>query len=253
MSNKNHSPNNSWQFVQDYLGTIVLCLIFLLAGFFVGSIWTENKIMKGEAGSQPTIAQDETNDNASPKKNPLEQMPAITADDHIRGAENPRLYLVEYSDYECPACQKFHPEMEQVLEEYGDQVAWVYRHYPLPSHPYAAAAAEAAECVAEQGGNEAFWAYTDEIFAQGEQAGGRLSETAIQAAIKVSGVDVALANTCLDNGEMTDVVTKIQTGGAMAGVSGTPGTILVTADGQTEFISGALPFSRLKPIIDKYL
>lgn len=252
MANSTYSPKGTAQFLTNNFGAIFLALVFFAAGFFTGTLWTENKIMK--AGGNPT-KQAQLTDAAAPTKkaNALNQVPEITDADHIRGAQNPKIYLIEYSDYECPFCSKFHPTMTQVMEKYGDQVAWVYRHYPLNFHPNAQPAAEAAECIASQNGNDAFWEFTDEIFAQNERLGGKLSPEAIDAAINASGADLVAVKNCVDSGEMTELVTTQQSGGAAAGVSGTPGTILMTADGEYELISGALPLVQVEQIIEKYL
>jgi protein-disulfide isomerase len=86
----------------------------------------------------------------------------ITDNDHVRGKKDARIVFVEYSDYDCPVCTRFHPWTLKFFEQYQDKVAWVYRHFPLDNmHPNARAKAEAAECVANIGGNDAFWAYTD--------------------------------------------------------------------------------------------
>jgi protein-disulfide isomerase len=92
-------------------------------------------------------------------------VPEVKKDDHVRGAKNPKVYLVEYSDFQCPFCKQFHPSLQQALTEYKDQVAVVYRHFPLESiHPLARPLAEGSECAAEIGGEDAFWEYHDKVF-----------------------------------------------------------------------------------------
>lgn len=95
--------------------------------------------------------------------NPL---PPVTAADHLDGPVGAPITIIEYSDLDCPFCKRFHETMNQVKAEYGDQVAWVYRHLPLLSlHPNAGLLAEATECVAELGGNDKFWDFLDRVFA----------------------------------------------------------------------------------------
>ncbi len=237
------------------VGPILLAIVFFAGGFFTGTLWTENKILKlGGSPIQKQVGQpDSVTAPAGEKPDTLNEMPEISKKDHIRGAKNPKIYLVEYSDYECPFCERFHPTTKQILEEYGDDVALIFRHYPLSFHPNAQAAAETAECVASKNGNDAFWKYTDEIFSQNKKLGGKISPEAIDLAITASGANVDAVKDCVDSGEMKELVTAQQNGGAAAGVSGTPGTILVTKDGKKELISGALPFAQVKQVIDKYL
>ncbi|MGI9118039.1 MAG: thioredoxin domain-containing protein [Minisyncoccia bacterium] len=89
----------------------------------------------------------------------------LLPNDHIIGSANAPIVIVEYSDSDCPYCQKFHATMHQIKDNYGDKVAWVYRHYPLDSlHPKARMEAEASECVAKLSNNETFWKYLDAMF-----------------------------------------------------------------------------------------
>jgi protein-disulfide isomerase len=96
---------------------------------------------------------------------------AVSAEDHVIGDLNTaELVIVEYSDLECPFCQRFHDTMHQVVKDTEGRVAWVYRHYPIPQlHPKAFQAAEASECAWEQEGNEGFWKYADKVFEMGLQ------------------------------------------------------------------------------------
>jgi protein-disulfide isomerase len=91
----------------------------------------------------------------------------VNEDDHILGQLDAEVVLVEYSDFLCPYCSDFHDTMNQIVDTYEDsRVAWVYRHFPIPQlHPQAPRYARASECVADLEGNEAFWSFTDHVFA----------------------------------------------------------------------------------------
>ncbi len=84
--------------------------------------------------------------------------------DHWRGPKNARFVLIEYSDFQCPFCDRFHPTAKDFITK-NKNTAWVYRHFPLRSiHPYAQKLAEASECVWEQKGDDGFWAFADKVF-----------------------------------------------------------------------------------------
>jgi protein-disulfide isomerase len=139
--------------------------------------------------------------------------------------------------------------MQQVMDEYGDRVAWVYRHFPLISiHPNAQKAAEASECVAELGGNKAFWEYTDILF-----GGSVLDEASLTSAAGQIGVNQSGFSDCLSSGKYAQKVNDGLVSGQKAGVTGTPGTIILTKDGRTQLIPGALPFVQVKTVIDGLL
>lgn len=91
----------------------------------------------------------------------------VDEDDHIRGDLDAEVVLVEYSDYFCPFCADFHDTMKQITDTYdAGKVAWVYRHFPIPQlHPQAPRYAQAAECIADLGGSDAFWSFSDSVFA----------------------------------------------------------------------------------------
>lgn len=229
--------------------------LFVAAAFVIGMLFTEVRYLKSGAprGAAGAGAVADAGDAAAvPTGSPEEARP-VDDTDHIRGNVNAPITLIEYSDFECPYCATFHPTLSDVLAEYGDDVRVVYRHYPLSFHPNAQKAAEGSECVAKLGGNDAFWTYADTIFAEQEKLGNRLNPEAITTAATAAGVNMSEFQTCLDSGEMADRVQADMDNGSVAGVTGTPGTILVTEDGQAELISGALPLAQVKAVIDRYL
>lgn len=83
---------------------------------------------------------------------------------HIKGGENATVTLVEYSDFQCPACGAFQPVLNEVLAQYGDKIKFEYKHYPLVQiHPFAEPAARAAEAAGQQG---KFFEFADVLFAK---------------------------------------------------------------------------------------
>lgn len=233
------------------IGLVVVGLVLFAAGFFLGKLWQENQSLK--KGLQPAVVEaPAVEGDTGPTKETLNLASGPANSDHTRGATKPKVVLVEYSDFECPFCNRFHPTTTKVLSDYPNDVALVYRHYPLSFHANAQKAAETSECVAKVGGNEAFWQYADYIFEQ--QAGGKaMSEALITESVTKSGANAGQVKTCVDSGEMTQKVKDQEAEGQKAGVQGTPGTIVFTKDGAQELIPGALPYEQVKTIVEKYL
>lgn len=174
--------------------------------------------------------------------------------DHIKGNPNAPILLVEYSDYDCPFCKNFHDTMNQIMREYGEsgKVAWVYRHLPLEAlHPNASKIAEAAECVAKLGGNEAFWKFTDRVFNEKTVRDltvmSRITEYATDA-----GADKAKFEDCYAKGEMESKIAASIVEAGAAGARGTPHTFVIVGDDKT-VINGAQPYPVVKDIIDNIL
>lgn len=89
-------------------------------------------------------------------------LPAVTAADHVNGAENAPATLIEYSDFQCPACASYHPLIKQLLKDVGTStVRLVARNFPLPMHENADEAARAAEAAARQ---NKYWEMHDLLF-----------------------------------------------------------------------------------------
>ncbi len=182
---------------------------------------------------------------------PEADVPPITKDDHIKGNPNAAIVIVEYSDYDCPYCKNFHDTMNKIMADYGatGKVAWVYRHFPIPQlHPNAQKIAEASECVAELGGNDAFWKFSDSVF--GERSTNaptdmtKLPEFAVNA-----GVDKDAFNACFSEGKHKATVEESIASAKTLGVRGTPHSFLIAGD-QQGVINGAQQYATVKQMID---
>ncbi len=184
------------------------------------------------------------------------KMRTISPSDHILGSPTAKVVMVEYSDTECPFCKTFHRTLHQVMDEYGrdGKVAWVYRHFPLNQlHPKAPLEAEALECAFEQGGENKFWAYLDEIFRRTPSNNG-LEVTELPKIALAAGLNTTTFKTCLDSGKYTAKVRKDVEDALSAGGRGTPFTILVRqSDGEKVVVSGAQEYASVKSAIDGLL
>jgi protein-disulfide isomerase len=178
---------------------------------------------------------DQVRDNSADLASALE----VRSDDHVQGNPNAPVTIIEYSDLQCPYCASFDKTMRQVMENYGDDVRWVYRHFPLSSiHPYARAAAEASECAAEQG---KFWEYADNIFDNQSS----LSQNYLSSAAEQVGLNTAQFEDCLSSGKYSSQVSADYQEGLSLGVTGTPTSFI---NGQK--VPGTLTYQQMQSILD---
>ncbi len=193
------------------------------------------------AAQQPEIAQGD-----------LGQMTPVTSGDHIRGNPDARVVIVEYSDFECPFCKRFHETMKEASAEYGDNVAWVYRHFPLDQlHPVKARKeATAAECANELGGNDAFWKYADRFFELTPSNNQTDIETVLPQIAKEIGLDAAKFASCLASGKYDAHIEENVQNATATGGNGTPWSIVVTKSGKKYPLSGAQPYEAIKQLIE---
>lgn len=146
---------------------------------------------------------------------------AVSADDHIKGVADSSVILVEYSDFQCPACATYHPIIGQIIDEYQDRIAFVYRHFPLRSiHPNGQIAAEASEAADIQG---KFWEMYDMLFQnQNEWSGeGDPTERFVAYAEEI-GLNTDQFRTDLTSSVVTDVVDANYRSGIAASIDSTP-------------------------------
>ena len=181
--------------------------------------------------------------------------PVSAQRDHILGDPDAAVSLIEYSDFECPFCKRFHPTAKELVAAYDGKVNWVYRHFPLASHnPGAQKQAEATECAAALGGNDAFWRYADRIYERTRSNGNGFPLDGLVPLAEEIGLDGAEFRDCVESGRYAARVQEDYDEGSAAGISGTPGNILLNnATGEAVARPGAVPIAVLKPIVDRLL
>jgi protein-disulfide isomerase len=179
----------------------------------------------------------------------------VSNTDHIKGNKNAKISMVTYSDFECPYCKKFYPIATQILSSYGDNINWVYRQYPLDFHePMATKEAEASECIAELGGNDAFWKFVDLAYNKTQSGGNGLNDDDLLNFAVQIGVNKNSFQTCLSSGKYAAKVKQDIAEGEKAGVGGTPGNIFVNSgSGEIRVLNGAQLLSKFKTLIDQML
>jgi len=217
----------------------------IIAGIIIaGSIVLVNSPVRFNADelAAPIVADGKFENNLSEM---AKNINPIDDTDHIRGNPNALVTIVEYSDFECPFCARFHPTMVQILDEFPD-VNWVYRHFPLTSiHGSALDAAMASECAASLGGNDAFWQFTDKLFENQRQLGKDL----YSSLAKELGLPAREFVLCLDSDKYLDDVRDDLKNATDIGGRGTPFSVILTKNGSMFPFSGALPYENVRALV----
>lgn len=231
--------------VKDLLipGSIVVAGLAIGLGLFLGGDFT-----KGNAPIAVTDQAAEKDVDTTSKIDP------VTEADHIRGNLNAPVKFVEFSDFECPFCKRQHETLLGVMEKLGpDKVAWVYRQFPLEQlHPVKAmAAAMASECVAELGGDDAFWLFTDRYFEETLTNNKTDVETLIPKLVTETGVDKQKFTACFEGEKYKSKIEASIADAVETGGRGTPWSVIIGPTGKTYPINGALPASVIEKAIEK--
>lgn len=227
-ANNVDEKNNSKGFKLNKLGSLIIVALVLALGVFLS-----------------------LNTNPPPKESAklieLEKMGGVVeirpidAEDHILGNPNAEIFIVEYSDTECPFCKMFHVTMHEVIAESDGNVAWVYRHFPIEQlHKKAFREALATECATEQGGNEVFWRYVDEIYTR-TNSNDSLPDGELFSIASDLGLDVATFTACLETEKYANRVNMDITDAQIAQASGTPSSFIVRGGTVVDTIEGASP------------
>ena len=177
---------------------------------------------------------------------------SISADDPMLGAQNAAVTIVEYSDFQCPFCARANSIVHgEVLARYGDQVRFVYKQMPLVAlHPWAQSASEIGLCVLFESGQEAYWRFHGEIFANqrtiSPEAEAAVAE--IEAMAVAAGVGPEALADCLSSERAAQVVADTVAEATALGINATP-TFFING----RKLSGAQPAEAFSEVIEAEL
>jgi protein-disulfide isomerase len=150
---------------------------------------------------------------------------AITTADWVKGNPDAKVTLIEYSDFQCPACLSYVPIIKELVSEFGNDIQFVYRHFPLKgTHPNAAPAARAAEAAGQQG---KFWEMHDQLFNNQTSWAGLFSakKSFITYAEKI-GLDINQFETDYDSKEIIKKVDDQYESALAIGLNSTPSFLI---------------------------
>ena len=204
---------------------IVTVIIVVAAAFLVGGKSTPEKDTKLTAEQQKVLVRD---------------------DSHIKGSKDAQVTLVEFGDFQCPACGASHPIVEQLIREYDGKVKFVFRQFPLPMHKNAKDAAYAAEAAGEQG---KFFEMYDLLFRNQKDWGeSNKAKDYFKEYASNLKLDMEKFEKALNDKKFEKVVNRDVADGNALGVSSTP-TFFINGVQQ----AGGLPYNEFKDKIEKAL
>ncbi len=162
-----------------------------------------------------------------------------------RGSFAAPVVIEHFSDFQCPFCSRVAPTIDTIATTYGSRVRIVWRNYPLPFHPNAMIAAEAAQEVMAQQGNAGFWRYHDTLFANQRS----LDRSSLESYASMQGIDMPRFRRALDmHVHEPEIRADMAAANATGASIGTPATFV-----NGELVSGAVPFATLQTAIDAHL
>jgi protein-disulfide isomerase len=258
-TNKAKNPSkllkNTFNLLMKITTTQFLVLLLIVASFLIGVLVTKVQYLeKGQAGTLAAPTQPGAGANQPTQQQGLtdgQKVNVKTGDLPVLGNNNAKVKIIEFSDFECPFCEKFYTDTYLLLKkDYIDtgKVAFYFRHFPLDFHPSAKPTAMASECANEQ---DQFWAFHDLIFKNQTKIAGKSGDdlnTVLNGFASELGLNASQFSSCLASEKYKQNVETDQSEGATAGVNGTP-TIFI--NGQA--IIGAQPYATFKTIIDQQL
>lgn len=178
----------------------------------------------------------------------LEKIRQPDDSDHIYGSADAEVNFISYMDAECPFCMEYYRTVRKMVDQSGGAVSLIVRHFPLDSHPAAEQWARASECVAQQGGDELFFDFFDQIYA----GQGPFNEDKARAFLDANDIAKTQYQKCMSSDAVAERVREDTEEGHSIGVQGTPAMVVYnTSNGKAIFKMGALPESQMERLINE--
>ncbi len=179
---------------------------------------------------------------------PIDLSKIDTKNASYKGNLDAPIQIIEYSDFQCPFCKKAAATMNQIIQEYGNNVVLLFKHLPLPMHNLAKNMSIAAECAAQQN-KDAFWKFHDTFFSENFSVTDEVAlNNAVKQIAKEANLNISSFTDCYTNNKTADIVEKHYNEAMSIGINSTP-TFIING----EKVAGALPYENFKQIIDKNL
>ncbi|MBT8172513.1 MAG: DsbA family protein [Nitrosopumilus sp.] len=239
---------------------ISLIVIVGIAAFFAGSyasVFNSNQITEKDLDDAIAKLELKILQNQLPTKQPTPIVKISADNDPIIGNPDAPITIIEFSDFQCPFCARFHIQtLPLILEEYIEQgkVKLVFRDFPIQSiHPNALPASVAAECANEQG---KFREMHDMLFDNQNQWNKLETNDVLSLFSNYASniqLDQEIFDSCLTSGKYIEEIRKDLDDGRDYGVSGTPGFFVGNEKIGFVELKGAQPFESFKKIIDSQL
>jgi len=188
------------------IGIIVATIVLL-----VGAVWFLGKSDTSSSNTGKSVALSEDQ----------QKLLEVVSDDYIKGNKEAKVTIVEYLDFECEACGAYYPVVKALMDEFGQDVRFVTRYFPLPGHKNSVPAALAVEAAAKQG---KYWEMHDLLFTEQRNWGEKPSADPkiFEGYAKSLGLNMEQYAKDISSKEVKERVLRDKNAGTRLGISGTP-------------------------------
>jgi len=223
--------------------TLVLVAALVAAAFFVGKYLERSEGIEVKESQQVVQEEEQGSIILGESESKLISEEGAAS----KGNKDAPVTIVEFSEYECPYCKSYVDETYvRIIEEYGDQIYYVFRDYPLAFHQHSQETAEAARCAGDQG---EYWAMHDLLFAERDEWAEKTDITSnLISYAQNLGLNTQQFSSCLSSGKYIQAIEDDLALGEKVGVSGTPSFFI-----NGKMLVGAVPFENFQALIEEEL